>query len=206
MNMTSFIYPYIRGRWAALCAVFSLALVVGAPAAFADDDDDDDDDLPAAFVERVERLEATEEIRTVLLKFAAVVDSGDVSALNDLIPRLAPNFVLTAIAFGPSPQPLVFYGVDGLLNGFGPILMQAQANIVTSAIDVELGPSNQTAVAKFKFVNSVVPPEIISPVDVRILLFAANTAELRKEGGIWKLESLTLEHSVAYPGSLPTPP
>ena len=39
-------------------------------------------------------------------------------------------------------------------------------------------------------------------IQVKVLLFAANTATFRKEDGLWKITSFELVHSLAYPGSI----
>ncbi|WP_437763810.1 nuclear transport factor 2 family protein [Sorangium sp. So ce281] len=151
---------------------------------------------------RLSTLEAKEEIRTILLAVATVVDSADPARLDELVPHLTEDFVLDAVDFDGVVHH--FEGVDGVTTGFGPIMKEADANLMPSAIDVEL--DGNTAYASFKFANSVKPPPQLNlPVDVKVLLFAANSAVLRKENGAWKLASFELLHSLAYPGSLPPP-
>lgn len=156
---------------------------------------DNEADLEA----RVEALEAKEEIRAVLLGLAQVVDNSEIAGLEGLEPRIHTNFTLTAI--DPAGGAHVFEGYEGLIEGYGPIMVAAQANLATSAIAVELDGDNATAT--FKFANSTKPPpELGLDVDEKLLLFSANTATLVREDGLWKLESLELAHSLAYPGSL----
>ncbi len=158
-----------------------------------------DPDPDTTVLGRLAKLEAREDIRTTLLRFSAVVDSSDVDALPDLAPRIADDFVLDAIDFDGATHH--FEGMDGLLDGFGPIMVDADANLMPSAIDVEV--DGDYATATFKFANSVKPPpQLELEVDVKVLLFAANTATFHYEDGIWKMTSIELYHSLAYPGAL----
>jgi hypothetical protein len=62
------------------------------------------------------------------------------------------------------------------------------------------------ATASFKLVNSVEPPpELGVDVDEKVLLMADNTATFVRVGGVWKLASIELVHTLAYPGTLPSP-
>lgn len=163
------------------------------------DAQDTTDAVIADIQQRLEALESREEMRTTLLAVSAVVDSSDPSLLPDLVPYLTDDFVLDAVDFDGVAHH--FEGADGLVNDFGPIMKDAKANLMPSAIDVEL--DGDMAYATFKFANSVKPPPQLNlPVDVKVLLFAANTATFRREGGAWKLASFELLHSLAYPGSL----
>ena len=149
---------------------------------------------------RIERLEAKEEIRSVLLGFARIVDDADASALPGLRPRLHDDFVLDVIDFDGGEYQ--FVGAQGLVEGYGPIMVSAQANLAVSAIEVEL--AGDQATARFEFINSVrPPPELGLDVDEKVLLIAHNTATFVHEDEIWKLASLELVHTLAYPGSIP---
>ena len=151
----------------------------------------------AALEERLEHLEAQEEIRSTLLSFAMVVDAADPSALTSLAPKIHPNFTMDVVDFDGGE--FHFEGIEGLVEGFGPIMLSAQANLATSAIAIEIDGDNATAF--FKFINSVKPPpELGLDVNEKVLLLAANTATFAREDGVWKLESIELLHSLAYPG------
>lgn len=153
----------------------------------------------ASLEQRLEALEAKEDIRTTLLQFSAIVDSSDPARLNEVVPVLADDFVLDAIDYDGAVYH--FEGADGLLNDYGPIMKDANANLMVSAIDVEI--DDDMAYASFKFANSVKPPPQLNlPVDEKVLLFTANSATFRNENGTWKLVSLELLHSLAYPGTL----
>lgn len=155
----------------------------------------DDDGL----ADRVAALESKDDIRGILHAFAQIVDDADPSALAALKPALHADFVLDAIDF--DGKKLHFEGLDGVITGFGPILLAADANLIVSAIDVHL--DGDAAQASFKFANSVKPPpQLELDVGVKVLLFAANKATFVREGGAWKLRSLELVHSLAYPGSI----
>lgn len=148
---------------------------------------------------RISALESKEEIRATLHAFAQVVDSSDPAALSGLSPAIHANFTLDAVDF--EGHRLHFEGLDGLINGFGPIMLDADANLAPSDIDVKL--DGDTAYAKFKFINSVKPPPQLNlDVDVKVLLLAANTATFVREDGAWKLISIELIHSLAYPGTI----
>jgi len=151
----------------------------------------------------VDVLAAKDTIRDTLMQLASAIDSGDPSVLPTLLPVIADDFVLVAVDFGAEGQQdtLVFEGVQGLLGGFGPIMLEAQANLMPSAIRVSMTDAEH-ATATFKFANSVRPPSALGEeIDEKVLLFAAITAEFRFEGGLWKLVHLELLHSLAYPGT-----
>ncbi|MCA9537462.1 MAG: nuclear transport factor 2 family protein [Myxococcales bacterium] len=153
-------------------------------------------------------LEAREDMQSTLMRLAAAIDSGDPAYLNDLLPALADDFVMVAIDFGEGGQrdTLVFEGVSKVLSEFGPIMREAQANLLPSAILVDFIDETH-ATAAFKFANSVRPPSALNEdVHEKVLLFAAITADFRLEDGIWKLTHLELDHSLAYPGALPPAP
>lgn len=148
---------------------------------------------------RLELLEAKEEIRSFLLGFSRIVDAADASALSGVESRLHADFVLDVTDF--EGNELQFVGAKGLVEEYGPIMVSAQANLATSAIAVEV--EGDQATATFKFVNSVKPPpELGLDVNEKVLLLAANTATFVHEDGVWKLASLELVHSLAYPGTL----
>lgn len=177
----------------------ALAAAVALPACTEAQAAPDDDDL----AERVAALESKEEIRAILHTFADVVDASDPAALPDLAPVLHSEFVLDAIDF--DGKKFHFEGLDGVVDGFGPIMLEADANLMPSDIDVRL--DGDTARARFKFANSVKPPPQLGlDVGVKVLLFAANSATFVREDGAWKLMSLELVHSLAYPGSVPAQP
>ncbi|WP_170319591.1 nuclear transport factor 2 family protein [Polyangium spumosum] len=197
----------LRGSGAKCISLLAIALVslfaacepVDEPPAEAPQGEPDLASLEA----RISVLEAKEEIRSTLLAFAAVVDSADPERLPDLLPSLTDDFVLDAVDF--NGQVHHFEGVVEVLTGFGPIMKDADANLMPSAIDVEL--DGDTAYASFKFANSVKPPpQLDLPVDEKVLLFAANSAVFHKKNGAWKLASFELLHSLAYPGSLAPAP
>jgi hypothetical protein len=156
----------------------------------------------AELAERVAALESKEEIRAILHAFSQVVDASDPAALPGLAPVLHRDFVLDAIDF--DGKKFHFEGLDGVVEGFGPIMLAADANLMPSAIDVVL--DGDSARASFKFANSVKPPPQLGlDVGVKVLLFAANAATFVREDGTWKLLSLELVHSLAYPGSVVQP-
>lgn len=148
---------------------------------------------------RVDTLESKEEIRTTLLAFSEIVDSSDPSRLSEVVPYVTDDFKLDAIDY--TGEVFHFEGPDGLVNDYGPIMKDAQANLTVSAVNVMI--DGDTARATFKFSNSVKPPPQLNlPVDVKVLLFTANTATFRRENGTWKVATLELLHSLAYPGTL----
>lgn len=185
------IQPTHSATWAcALVLVAGVALPACTEAAAAEDDADLED--------RIAALESKEEIRAILLAFSQVVDDADPAALPGLAPVLHDDFVLDAIDF--DGQKHHFEGLDGVVDGFGPIMLEADANLMPSAIAVEL--DGDSARARFKFANSVKPPSQLNlDVNVKVLLFAANSATFVREAGAWKLLSFELIHTLAYPGS-----
>lgn len=149
---------------------------------------------------RIDELESKEEIRSILTTFASIVDNADIEALSNLGPRVATDFSMDVVDFDGGVYH--FEGVDGLVDEYGPIMVSAQANLAPSAIAVEIDGDNATA--SFKFINSVKPPpELNLDVDEKVLLLAANTVTFVREGGVWKLQSVELIHSLAYPGTIP---
>lgn len=155
----------------------------------------DDADLEA----RIDALESKEEIRTILHTFSQIVDDSDPAALPGLAPVLHSDFVLEALDI--DGKQYRFEGIEQLIEGYGPIMAEADANLMPSALDVTI--EGDTATAVFKFANSVKPPPQLNlDVDVKVLLFAANTATFIREDGAWKLRSFVLDHSLAYPGSV----
>lgn len=148
---------------------------------------------------RLELLETKEELRSMLLSFSRIVDTADLAALEGLAARLHPDFSLDVIDFDGGE--FHFEGIEGLVEGYGPIMVSAQANLAVSAVAVAV--TGDSATAFFKFINSVKPPpELGLDVDEKVLLLAANTATFVRENGVWKLKSLELVHSLAYPGAL----
>lgn len=158
---------------------------------------EEDDDQTQA---RLAALEAKEEIRTVIAGFAQVVDAADLDSLADLAPRIADDFVLDVIDFDGGEYH--FEGASGLVEGFGPIMVEAQANLALSEVAVAV--DGDIATARFTFINSVKPPPQLGlDVDVKVLLLADNVATFALEGDVWRLSSLELVHSLAYPGAIP---
>jgi hypothetical protein len=150
--------------------------------------------------QRLEALETKEAIREAILEFAHIVDTEDEAALEALAPKLHPDFELRVVDFVGMEHK--FVGYDGLISGYGPIMVIAQANLAVSEIGVKL--DGDTATATFKFINSVKPPPQLGvPLNEKLLLFAANTAVFVKTNGVWQLQHLELLHSLAYPGELP---
>lgn len=181
--------PLLRSAAALGLALASLGLSACAEAEAGGDD--------GALEARVDELESREEIRGILLNFAQVVDNADPAALGQLGPRIHADFAMDVIDFDGGE--FHFEGQQGLVEGFGPIMLSAQANLAPSAIAIEV--DGEDATAFFKFVNSVKPPpELGLEVDEKVLLLAANTATFVREDGVWKLASLELVHSLAYPG------
>ena len=131
---------------------------------------------------RVEELESKETIRSILLAFTAAIGTADVASLEVLLPWISEDVTLSVVEFGPDPETQVFEGHDGLLTGFGPIIEEAQANLMPSAIDV--GIQGDRAAAQFKFANSVVPPlGINDEIDVKVLLFRRQHRHLQPRRG-----------------------
>jgi hypothetical protein len=150
---------------------------------------------------RVEQLESREEIRSVLLDFVAIVDSGDPTRLPELLPLLHPEISLRAIDFlGEEHR---FDGTEELLRDYAPIMAAAQADLVISAIVVEV--AGNRARAGFKGIGSVLPPPELIDVEIehKLLLFADAAAVFERDGEDWKLRSLELRHSLAFPEQLP---
>jgi hypothetical protein len=156
-----------------------------------------------AMEQRLEALETKEAIREAILEFAHIVDTEDEVALEALAPKLHTDFELRVVDFVGMEHK--FVGYDGLISGYGPIMVIAQANLAVSEISVKL--DGDTATATFKFINSVKPPPQLGvPVNEKLLLLAANTAVFIKTNGVWQLKNMELLHSLAYPGELPVSP
>jgi ketosteroid isomerase-like protein len=185
-------------------ATLATALLAGAgtlsgcdEASAAPTGDAADDDATEA---RLAALEAREEIRATIAGFAQVVDAADLDSLADLAPTLADDFVLDVIDFDGGEYH--FEGASGLVDGFGPIMVDAQANLALSEVAVAV--DGDLATAHFTFINSVKPPPQLGlDVGVKVLLLADNTATFAREGDAWRLSSLELVHSLAYPGAIP---
>jgi hypothetical protein len=153
----------------------------------------------AALEARIDELESKEELRSILMHFARVVDDADLSALSNLGPRVASDFTMDVIDFDGGV--FHFEGVDGLINEYGPIMVSAQANLAVSEIRVEIDGNHATT--SFKFINSVKPPpELDLQIDEKVLLLADNTVTFVREDGIWKLQWVELVHSLGYPGTV----
>lgn len=153
--------------------------------------------------QRLETLETKEAIRAAILEFAHIVDTEDEVALEALAPKLHPDFEMRVVDFVGAEHK--FIGYDGLISGYGPIMVIAGANLAVSEIGVQI--DGDVATASFKFINSVKPPPQLGvPVNEKLLLLAANTAVFVKTNGVWQLQKLELLHSLAYPGELPPSP
>jgi len=160
----------------------------------------DGSEADAELAARVDLLESKEEIRSLLLGFAEIVDEADVEGLAALVPRLHRGFRMDVVDFTGAEHR--FVGAKGLVEGYGPIMVAARANLAASAIAVEI--YGDRATASFDFVNSVQPPAALGlAVEQKVLLLADNTATFVREDGVWKLATLELVHSLAYPGTLP---
>ena len=142
-----------------------------------EESDDANDDATEA---RLAALEAKEEIRATIAGFAQVVDAADLDSLADLAPRLADDFVLDVVDFDGGEYH--FEGASGLVDGFGPIMVSAQANLALSEVAVAV--DGDLATAHFTFINSVKPPPQLGlDVGVKVLLLADNTATFARDGG-----------------------
>lgn len=182
----------------AMASMLGLSMLSGCEEAAAADTE-----TTSVLEQRLEVLETKEAIRASILEFAHIVDTEDKNALAELAPKLHPDFKMRVVDFVDMEHE--FVGFDGLLNGYGPIMVIAGANLAVSQIGVQI--DGDVATASFKFINSVKPPPQLGvPVDEKLLLLAANTAVFVKTKDGWLLESLELVHSLAYPGELPTMP
>jgi hypothetical protein len=199
MNIVHCPPPRARRSIRALSAALLLPLALPLLSSCTEAEASGGDDL--VLEARVERLEAMEDMRATILAFAAVVDAANPAALKNLSPKIHPEFSMDVVDF--DGHEFHFEGLDGLIEGFGPIMLSAQANLAVSAIAVEVDGDHATA--SFKFINSVKPPpELGIDVDEKVLLLAANTATfMRDADGIWKITWIELIHSLAYPGTIP---
>ncbi len=162
-----------------------------------------DTNTPSVVEQRLEVLETKEAIREAVLEFAHIVDTEDETALAALAPKIHADFEMRVVDFVGMEHK--FVGYDGLLSGYGPIMVIAGANLAVSQIGVDI--DGDVATASFKFINSVKPPPQLGvPVNEKLLLLAANTAVFVKTNGVWQLQKLELLHSLAYPGELPASP
>ncbi len=181
-----------RGLALTGAVAWSMGALSGCDEAQADDPD-------PMVEERLAQLEAKEEIRDTVMTFATIVDHEDVEGLKNLQPVVHEDFLLQAIDFDGGT--LEFAGYDELISGYGPIMVASQPNLIVSDIHVEV--DEDTAVARFKFFNSVTPPpQLELDVETKVLLMADNKATFVNESGTWQLETLVLDHSLAYPGAI----
>lgn len=148
---------------------------------------------------RLARLEAKDEISSILLKFCTILDDGKPAALATLGPKLHSDFRLDLTDFvGTEMQ---YLGLDGLVQEFGPMSAAAQSDLVPGAIAIEI--DGDMATATFTILNSVrPPPQLGLDMDVKVLVMADSTAKFVREGAVWKLRSIEVVHTLAYPGSL----
>ncbi|HFE45819.1 MAG TPA: hypothetical protein ENJ18_10080 [Nannocystis exedens] len=195
--------PSFFGRRLAQRATLALGLgaltlsAVGCDEASADSIDDE-----SMIEERLAALESKEEIRTTMLKFSQVLDAADIEGLKALEPRFQEDIELNAIDFDGTSHHYV--GMQELVDGYMPILVSSPPTLSPSAIDVEI--DGDTATAYFKFTTSIVPPPQLGlGTDQTLMLFAANSIDFAYEDDTWKISSITLAHSLAYPGSLMAP-
>lgn len=185
------------GAWA-IVGLLALGTISGCEDAAAADSN-----TPSAVEQRLEMLETKEAIREAVLQFAHIVDTEDEAALEALAPNIHPDFEMRVVDFVGAEHK--FVGYDGLISGYGPIMVIAGANLAVSQIGVQV--DGDIATASFKFINSVKPPPQLGiPVNEKLLLLAANTAVFVKTNSGWQLEKLELIHSLAYPGELPANP
>jgi hypothetical protein len=144
-------------------------------------------------------LESKEEIYSTILDFTKAADSGNPAQLATLSDRLEPDFTLDMTNFDGNKEH--FDGPQGLVQGFGPMLAESDANIVPGAIGVELEGNNATA--EFDFISSVKPgPEYNLQPEARVLIICDGTATFVREGKRWRMSSMTIDSRLAYPGSL----
>jgi len=150
---------------------------------------------------RVEALEAKQEIESIVHRFARAVDQADPTALRTLAPVIHEDFRMDVTDF--LGQEVRFDGYDELVQGFGQVIVAVAPNVATSAIMTEVDGTHATAL--FKFINSVQPPPALGlnlGIEDKVLLFAEVKATFLREAEVWKLYSLRVVHSLAYPGSL----
>jgi ketosteroid isomerase-like protein len=149
---------------------------------------------------RLDELEAKEEIRSILLDFTMALDDADAATLTALGPTLDPDFRIDVTPF--VGDKLQFEGLQGLVLGLGPILSATRVELAPSAIDVDV--DGDSATASFKFLSSSKPPpELGVDVDVKVMVFVENTATLvRQDDGRWKLRSIEMVKTLAYPGTV----
>lgn len=150
----------------------------------------------ADFEARLAGIEDKEEIRSLLTALARLVDEAPLSGLSKLEPRLHPSFTMRVVDIGGAERRLV--GAKGLVDGYSPMMASGGSRLIWSAISVDL--DGDRAMASFKLAGAIESsPELGLPAGQRVLLVSANTARLLRDGGIWKLASLELVHSMAYP-------
>lgn len=150
---------------------------------------------------RVEALESKEEIRAIVHQLAAAIDSADPKALRALAPIIHEDFRFEATDF--LGNEFRFEGFAGLVQGFGQVIVSVEPNIITSTIATEVEGTHATAT--FKFANSLRPPPALGlnlGIEDKILLFAEVKATFLRESEIWKLYSLQIVHTLAYPATL----
>lgn len=149
---------------------------------------------------RLAAIEAKEEIRSVLTDLARIVDEALLSGLSKLEPRLHPSFTMRVVDIAGAERRLV--GLEGLIDGYSPLMASGRAHLLWSAISVALDGGRATA--SFNLAGAIEPsPALGLPAGPRVLLVSANTARLIREGGVWRIASLELVHSMAYPETKP---
>jgi hypothetical protein len=149
---------------------------------------------------RIDKLESKEQISSILLDFARATDSGNAALLAGLGPDLEATFTLDITDFEGTKHH--FDGVQGLVQGFGPYVLALDPRLVAGPIDVEFDGDNATAF--YEFVSSVkAAPDLGLEPEARLLIMVSNTATfVRDEDRRWKMRSLNMTKSLAYPGKL----
>lgn len=142
---------------------------------------------------RLVTLEAKEEIRSVLMDLAQLVDEALLSGLAKLEPRLHASFAMRVVDLAGTERRYV--GARGMVDAYAPIMASGRAKLIASTISVDV--DGDRARAYFKLAGSVSSsPELGLPVGRRFLLVSGHSALLRREGGVWKLTSLELVHAM----------
>jgi hypothetical protein len=171
----------IRRATASLVAMFMSRMMPARPGAWLD-------------VEaRLITLEAKEEIRSVLMELARLVDEGLLSGLSKLEPRLDAGFAMRVVDLAGTERRYV--GAKGMVDAYAPIMASGRSKLIASAISVDV--AGDRATASFKLAGSVSSsPELGLPVGRTLLLISGHSATLRREGGVWTLMSLELAHAM----------
>ena len=186
---------------AALFAGMLCMALVSNPAAAAD--------RGSGLSHRIAILEAREEIRATLHAFVKALNSslisGETNPLGPVAAALHPKIVLSATppptAFDPFPTPVVFTGIDQVVDGYGRVVVfNTKPNIVASDIDVKL-LDKSSAEADLRFANSVTFPAgclLGTPDCAQILLFADVFVSFKRgDQRNWLVTNIDLIHYIA---------